>query len=230
MFGQPRAHEYSIRAGLDRPNLRCRWRWIDCGEVGASNPMSVRHRLGPSCGGLRGGVMPWESGLQLVVSATAWRALHPTASPARRSEAFESFADTLDYFPADRPLICNLSGAEVPEHRLLAGRYWRRHATEHRASAAALQTLSDSKCDLILELGPQPTPPDDAAGRLARAGARWLPSLVAGVPETASMLKVVSPVVCERLDTRLCRFRQTMAAREAGLTDVSIPAAKVLDH
>ena len=71
----------------------------------------------------------------------------------RAAATLEEFADTLDYFPADRSLICSLTGEEVPVHRLLAGCYWRRHATESANAEESLHTLQESGCDVLMELG-----------------------------------------------------------------------------
>ena len=146
------------------------------------------------------GVMPWESGLQLVVERGRLAAASTSGQSSEAADAFETFADTLDYFPADRPLICSLSGAEVPEHRLLGGSYWRRFATETSNVAAALQALADAKCDVILELGARAALRESLHANWPTPAPQWLPSLVANVPETQSHAAVAGAVLRPRCD------------------------------
>ena len=84
------------------------------------------------------GVMKVEDGLRLVaarqrlpstVAAVAGGNAVADDS-AEELDAFEELADRIDYFPADRPLICELTGKVVPVHRLLGGSYWRRHCEQ----------------------------------------------------------------------------------------------------
>ncbi len=42
-------------------------------------------------------------------------------------DAFEAYADTLNFYPPNRKLICSVSGSEVPVYKSLSGSYWREH-------------------------------------------------------------------------------------------------------
>ena len=117
------------------------------------------------------GVTPWDSGLQLLIARDRFEREQQDGDTDQAAAALEELADKLDYFPADRSLICSLTGEEVPEHRLLAGCYWRRHATEPANVEASVHTLFESGCDVLMELGassmlsestiPVVTPPND---------------------------------------------------------------------
>lgn len=105
-------------------------------------------------------VMAREQALAPALAADASRQPSPSGTISSLDD-FESFADTVDYFPCDRPLICNLSAEVVPVHRLLGGSYWRRHCSEPERTADSLQVLAEMKCDAVLEIGPRPMLPAD---------------------------------------------------------------------
>lgn len=69
-------------------------------------------------------------------------------------EQFESFADLINYFPPDRPLICSLTGEVVPIHKILGGSYWRRLLVETANREASLESLAKQSCTIIMSLGP----------------------------------------------------------------------------
>ena len=72
-------------------------------------------------------------------------------------DRFETFADSLNYYPPNLPLVCSLSGEVVPVHRSLGGSYWRRHCLELGTPAEALQTFINLDADFYLEIGPADT-------------------------------------------------------------------------
>ena len=45
-------------------------------------------------------------------------------------DQFEGFADTINYYPPNLPLICSTSASVVPVHRSLGGSYWRQHCLD----------------------------------------------------------------------------------------------------
>ena len=45
----------------------------------------------------------------------------------RMLDVFEAYADTLNFYPPNRTLICSVSGTEVPVYKSLGGSYWRDH-------------------------------------------------------------------------------------------------------
>jgi acyl transferase domain-containing protein len=71
-------------------------------------------------------------------------------------DRFESFADGRTYYPPNMPLICSLGGEVVPIHRSLGGSYWRRHLLAPCQEKKCFETLRETQCDLLLELGPGP--------------------------------------------------------------------------
>ena len=70
---------------------------------------------------------------------------------------FESLADAFNYYPPNLPLICSLSGEEIPVHKSLGGSYWRRHCLEQPILNKALATLAQTGCDYILNVSPVET-------------------------------------------------------------------------
>ncbi|MAT14452.1 MAG: hypothetical protein CMJ46_04195 [Planctomyces sp.] len=103
-------------------------------------------------------VLTTEEALQLIVRRAKLReqfmdelrsgsendALH------QQLDEFEQFADTLNYFPPNRPLICSLSGEAVPVHRQLSGSYWRRHCVEPIKTEESWQTMLATDDELVI--------------------------------------------------------------------------------
>ena len=87
-----------------------------------------------------------------VRSLDASRAFH-SAAVEPILDAFEAFARTLSYRPAERTLLGNLTGG--PE-RALDAAYLRRHARETVQFGKSLKALADLGVGLLLELGPSP--------------------------------------------------------------------------
>ena len=71
-------------------------------------------------------------------------------------DRFESFADGLNYYPPNLPLVCSLSGEIVPVHRSLGGSYWRRHCLEQPVRERAMQTFAEQGSDVHLLFGQLP--------------------------------------------------------------------------
>lgn len=67
---------------------------------------------------------------------------------------FEAFADVLNYYPPNMPLICSLNADVVAVHRTLGGSYWRQHLNDSLSSEcwSCLETLN---CDVIQQIGPE---------------------------------------------------------------------------
>jgi len=160
------------------------------------------------------GVMNWEDGLRLAAERLR---LQGESEPANESEEFgaalEKFADTIDYFPADRPLICNLSGRVVPEFQLLAGSYWRRHACEPLQQEKAAESLRDLQCDILVEIGPAAT----AASLGSKISAPLVSSLVAGRGETESLLQALGQLYVAGVTPDFAAFDRPWPRRKVGL-------------
>lgn len=111
----------------------------------------------------------------------------PTELPKELTDAldsFEAFADTLNYYPPNLPLICSLSAAMVPVHRSLGGSYWRKHCLSQPREDDSWRLLTEAACDCFLRLGP--------AGENGNIlGPAWLPSLSVGQTATTSMLNAL---------------------------------------
>ncbi len=160
------------------------------------------------------GVMTWEDGLQLVVERSR---LEQNPQPETLDD-FENFADKLDYFPADRPLICNLTGEIIPEHQLLAGRYWRRHATEPLQSGAGLATLAETKCDCVLELGSRPSLSEQVVDSgWPAASTPFLSALGHGKTETESILQTLGQLYVGGVTPDFVAFHKPAPREKIGL-------------
>ncbi len=132
------------------------------------------------------GVIRVEDALKLV--AAHERLLLETINDEALDQ-FEALADTLDYLPPDRPLICNLTGQVVPVHRVLGGSYWRRQCVEDASLSASLETLAQQDCNVVLEVGDRPMLTPDTLEAFA------LPVCLASLQwerdETATMLEAL---------------------------------------
>lgn len=97
-------------------------------------------------------------------------------------DAFEKFADTINYYPPNIPLVCSVSASMVPVHRSLGGSYWREHCLKPSQADESLQLLSEADCDYCLKLGP----PTDADLR-----PNWVSSLSETTDASTSMLRTL---------------------------------------
>jgi acyl transferase domain-containing protein/NADPH:quinone reductase-like Zn-dependent oxidoreductase/acyl carrier protein len=71
-------------------------------------------------------------------------------------DAFEVFAGELEFGPAKRTFICNLTGNALVPGQVLEPVYWRRHIREPVLFGRSVQTLAELGVELLVEVGPQP--------------------------------------------------------------------------
>ena len=87
-------------------------------------------------------------------------------------DEFTAVADSITYHAARIPLVCNVSGQSLAPDFTPNGTYWRNQLREAVRFEGSIQHLSEHRCDLIVELGPQ-------AFLTGMAAACW-----SGAPET----------------------------------------------
>ena len=156
---------------------------------------------------------PDERGSQAPTALVVGTKKRPVAAEASVTasteilDQFEQFADTIDYFPADRPLICNLSGDIVPVHRLLGGSYWKRHCSEPFQFANSIATLAAQDCKLVLEIGPDVDLSEFAASCWPGNGSAVHAVHVRDQNETECLLTCARANVCQRHGPGLQRIR-----------------------
>jgi acyl transferase domain-containing protein len=188
------------------------------------------------------GVMTWEDGLRLVAersrligavsgqaATTAARVGEGHVGADANSHAdvsivssaaldeFERFADTIDYFPADRPLICNLSGEVVPVHKLLGGSYWRRHLSEPPQLTKSIQTLAGQDCQLTLEVGPHPSLSQFAASCWPAPAPPLMASLCNSENETACIFSALGQMYVHGIMPDFATFDQPWPRKKIAL-------------
>ncbi len=71
-------------------------------------------------------------------------------------DAFEAYANTFEFQPPQRILVCNRTGSALGRTAKLDGAYWRRHARQPVEFAKGVATLAELGCAVLLEVGPQP--------------------------------------------------------------------------
>lgn len=71
-------------------------------------------------------------------------------------DEFEKVADSIEFQPAEIPLVCNVSGEILPASQIVDGKYWRGQLREAVQFKKSIETLTASGCEVVLELGPQP--------------------------------------------------------------------------
>lgn len=71
-------------------------------------------------------------------------------------DEFESLANSIEFHPAEIPLVCNVSGEILPASQILDGAYWRKQLREAVQFKKSIETLAETGCEVVLELGPQP--------------------------------------------------------------------------
>src|SRR5438067_111071 len=90
------------------------------------------HAVGQYAAACAAGVFTLTDGLSLAVRRGAWleSAVLETSARSATLEAFEATARNIDYHPAQRTVICSLTGEETAGETLLDAAYWRRHLQE----------------------------------------------------------------------------------------------------
>lgn len=73
---------------------------------------------------------------------------------AESLDEFEAFADQFNFYPPNMPLACSVSGAIVPVHKSLGGKYWRDHISAKAKIGEGLSTIHKQGCDVCLEVWP----------------------------------------------------------------------------
>jgi len=71
-------------------------------------------------------------------------------------DEFESYANRFEFASPQRLLVCNRTGAALGRTATLDGAYWRRHARRPVEFAKGVATLAELRCELLVEVGPQP--------------------------------------------------------------------------
>ncbi|MEE8526152.1 MAG: SDR family NAD(P)-dependent oxidoreductase [Thermoanaerobaculia bacterium] len=102
-------------------------------------------------------------------------------------EPLEQAAGEIEVEPPRLAMISNLSGETLKAEELPDAAYWRRHARAPVRFAAGMEALWQSGCELLVEVGPQPTLL--ALGRKCwpRDAGVWLPTLRRGRDDWAQM-------------------------------------------
>jgi acyl transferase domain-containing protein/surfactin synthase thioesterase subunit/aryl carrier-like protein len=70
-------------------------------------------------------------------------------------DEFEAYAARFKYRPAERTLICNLTGETLMPGQVLNANYWRRHIREPVQFSRSLRTVAGSGVEMLVELGPR---------------------------------------------------------------------------
>ena len=73
---------------------------------------------------------------------------------AESLDEFEAFADQFNFYPPNMPLACSVSGAIVPVHKSLGGKYWRDHVSADAKITEGLSIVHKQGCDVCLEVWP----------------------------------------------------------------------------
>jgi len=71
-------------------------------------------------------------------------------------DEFEAYANRFEFEAPQRILVCNRTGAALGRNATLDGAYWRRHARRPVEFAKGVATLAELRCELLVEVGPQP--------------------------------------------------------------------------
>ncbi|NUO78551.1 polyketide synthase dehydratase domain-containing protein [candidate division KSB1 bacterium] len=104
-------------------------------------------------------------------------------------DEFERLAEEIDYHPPRIPIVSNLTGEILGEHKLPNARYWRDHVRAAVRFTEGMQALYEQGCNLFLEVGPNPTLVGMGMRCLPEGVATWLPSLSIGKEDDEQLLK-----------------------------------------
>lgn len=104
---------------------------------------------------------------------------------------FESIADGFNYYPPNLPLICSISGDEVPVHRSLGGSYWREHLLAATSLERIKQTMGNMHCDYLLKIGPAVDPHADDTTDFSAGSATRIDSLLSDKGVSEALLQAL---------------------------------------
>lgn len=103
-----------------------------------------------------GGMCFQDAATLIVQRDSALAALNSQPDDETAATDFEAFADGLNYYPPNMPLVCSLNADVVAVHRILGGSYWRQHLTDS-PSSDSWNCLAQQNCDVIQQVGPDST-------------------------------------------------------------------------
>ena len=134
---------------------------------------------------------------------------------------FEQYADTINYYPPNLPLLCSLSAETVPVHRSLGGSYWRQHILAEPKTSETFDLLAEKRCDFTLLLGP-----DSEELPVQHS----LASLQANQSTTTSMLEVLGKLYVGGATPDFKAFDAHWPRRKLSLPPYPFQRKTVLDH
>ncbi|SMG01554.1 type I polyketide synthase [Burkholderia singularis] len=95
-------------------------------------------------------------------------------------DQFEAVASRVTFRPPRISVISNLTGTVASAEYICSPKYWRRHIRDTVRFAQGIETLLDSRCDIVIEVGPRPTLLGLAREIADDAQGVWLPSVHKG--------------------------------------------------
>ncbi|MBM4254541.1 MAG: amino acid adenylation domain-containing protein [Deltaproteobacteria bacterium] len=105
-------------------------------------------------------------------------------------DAFERFAEQIDFHAPTLPLISNLTGQPLTPGVVPDAEYWRRHCREPVQFMQSLSTLLNRNLSLFIEIGPHPVL--SHLGKRQEPSAVWLPSLTRHKSDWSVLLSSVA--------------------------------------
>lgn len=122
---------------------------------------------------------------------------------------FETFADTLNYYPPNLTLICSVEGAEMPVHRSLGGSFWRRHCVAPALLLESANVLAKMNCDYILDLSPVENADPTIRQFVSATSAKWLRGLNSNQSATTSLQTALGQLYVGGLNPDFATFGQS---------------------
>ena len=101
--------------------------------------------------------------------------------------AFERVASKVSYASPHIPLVSNLTG-ELATADIATPQYWVRHVRHPVQFTAGMQALMQQECDVLLEVGPQPSLLSMGYQCFPKDQTLWLSSLRLGYPDWRQLL------------------------------------------
>lgn len=101
-------------------------------------------------------------------------------------DQFEAVASRVRFQPPRIAVISNVTGAVASADDLCSPRYWRRHIRDTVRFAQGIETLLDTRSEIVIEVGPRPTLLGIARDIVGDAPGVWLPSVHKGAAAWSS--------------------------------------------
>lgn len=112
-------------------------------------------------------------------------------------DEFEKVAASIEFRASAIPVVCNISGEALAPDFIPDGAYWRNQLREAVQFSRSIESLAEMRCDIVLELGPQPFLTGMAAASWTGSQDALVHSLRKDTDDAVSLREAVGRLFCQ---------------------------------